>query len=314
MGKTIITGGAGFVGSNLARLIKSSILLDWRNPGYLFENETNQLVFDDCEFVHGDIRNSDDLEKCLEFGEIDSIIHLASIPGIKKCKKDPKLAKSVNIDGTENVLDFARKNDVKDVIFASSAGVYGEIVEHPITEDHPKDPLNLYSETKRKGEKLCREYAEKYDLDTTVMRMSNLYGPGFQTKPNLTVIPLFVLKALQNQPLTIYGDGEQTRDFVHVEDVAQGYRKTFENQSSGFGVYNLGSGVTTSMNQLADIIVDLVEKLYDRQTETKHVEPPEWRDEAREKFDYSIKNIEDDLGYEPEFDLEKGIRELFKSF
>ncbi len=310
MSRTLITGGAGFVGHNLARLIKPSVLLDWRNPGYLFD-DGGELIFDDCEFVHGDIRDDGDLEECLNSGEVESIIHLAAIPGIKKCEEDPDLAESVNVDGTENVLEFARENDIEDVIFASSAGVYGEIVEHPITEEHPKDPLNLYSETKREGEKLCRDYSEEYGLNATAMRMSNLYGPGFQVKPNLTVIPLFVLKGLQNQPLTIYGDGEQTRDFVHVGDVAQGYRRAFEGSGSGFEVYNLGSGLTTSMNELADVIVELMEDLYDRDVEVEHVEPPEWRDEAEEEFDYSIEKIEGGLGYEPEFDLRNGIKQIF---
>ncbi len=311
MSRTLITGGAGFVGSNLARLIKPSVLLDWRDPSYLFED--GGLIFDDCEFVHGDIRDGKDLERCLDFGEVGSIIHLAAIPGIKKCEEEPELAREVNVGGTEEVLDFARENGVEDIIFASSAGVYGEIVEHPITEEHPIDPLNLYSETKREGEELCREYAEDHGLNCTVMRMSNLYGPGFQVKPNLTVIPLFVLKALQNQPLTIYGDGEQTRDFVHVEDVAQAYEKAFEGSDSGFEVYNLGSGVTTSVNELADVIVELMEGLYGRGVEVEHVEPPEWRDEAEETFDYSIGRIKEELGYEPQTPLEKGLEEIIRA-
>lgn len=313
MSKTLITGGAGFVGNNLAQLIKPSIIIDWRNPGYLFDNN-GELIFNECEFVYGDVRNDDDLEKCLHKGDVDSIIHLAAVPGIKKCEEDPKLARSVNVKGAENVLEFARKNDIEDFIFASSAGVYGEIVEHPITEEHPIDPLNLYSRTKVEGEKLCREYSEKYGINTTVMRMSNLYGPGFQTKPHLTVIPLFVLKALQNQPLTIYGDGEQTRDFVHVEDVAQAYRKAFDNLSSGFEFFNLGSGVKTSINELSEVIVSLMDELYDREVEVRHVEPPEWRDEAEEEFDYSIEKIVEKLGYEPDFSLKNGIEDIIRSF
>ncbi len=310
MSKTLITGGAGFVGNNLARLIKPSVLLDWRDPGYLFDN--GELIFEDCEFVHGDIREKEDLEKCLDRGSVDSIIHLAAIPGIEKCENEPGLAESVNVDGTEEVLEFARRNDVSDVIFASSAGVYGEIGEHPITEDHPKDPLNLYSETKWEGERLCREYSEEYGFDATVMRMSNLYGPGFQAKPNLTVVPIFVLQALLNRPLTIYGDGEQTRDLVHVEDVAQAYRRAFESSGSGFEVYNLGSGVTTSMNELSEVVADLMEELYGRGTEIDYVELPEGRDEAEERFDYSIEKIKKELGYEPGFDLRKGIEEIIR--
>lgn len=309
MNKTLITGGAGFVGNNLARLIKPSVLMDWRDPGYLFDGDGN-LVFDDCDFVHGDIRNMDDLERCAEKGDIDSVVHLAAIPGIKKCEDEPELAEEVNVGGTENVLEFARKKDVDNVIFASSAGVYGEIVEHPITEDHPKDPLNSYSEMKRRGEELCRKYSEEYGLSTTVMRMSNLYGPNFQVKPNLTVVPIFVLQAQLNKPLKIYGDGEQTRDFVHVEDVAQAYKRVFDSSDSGFEVYNLGSGVTTSINGLADIVVELMDELYGRKVEVEHVDIPDWRDEARERFDYSIDKIKKKLNYEPEFLLKEGIRDI----
>jgi len=90
------------------------------------------------------------------------------------------LAEEVNVQGTKNVLEFARKNDVSKVIFASSAGVYGEVKEKPITEDHPIDPLNFYSKTKVEGEKVCKEYSENYEINSLVMRMSNLYGPGFK--------------------------------------------------------------------------------------------------------------------------------------
>ncbi len=306
----LITGGAGFVGSNLARLVDRSVLLDWRRPDYLFEG--SELVFDGSEFFHGDIRDMDDFEP-LSDKDIDSIFHLAAIPGIKKCEEEPELAREVNIDGTENVLEFARENDVENVIFASSAGVYGEIEEHPIKEGHPIDPLNLYSETKVEGEKLCKKYSEDYGLDTTVMRMSNLYGPGFQVKPNLTVIPLFILKALQNQPLTVYGDGEQTRDFVHVKDVAQAYTRAFENEGSSFEIYNLGSGITASINELAKTVSKVMNELYQREVEITHTEMPEWRDEAKEKFDYSIQKIKKELNYKPEFSLEEGIREIFRN-
>lgn len=315
MSKTLLTGGAGFVGSNLAELIESSILLDWRNPGYLFEEDPSctDIVFDDCEFVHGDIRKNEDLEKCSDFGEIGSIIHLAAIPGIKKCEENPELAESVNVDGIENILEFTRKHDIPKIVFASSAGVYGEIEEHPITENHPVGPLNLYSRTKADGEKVLKEYSKKYGIEVTVMRMSNLYGPNFQVKPNLTVIPIFILNSILNKPLTIYGDGEQTRDFVHVKDVAQAFRKALESSSKSFRVYNLGSGETTSINKLAETIRKLMKNLYDREVEMNHVEMPEWREEAKEKFDYSIQKIREELDYEPEFSIEQGLRELLEN-
>lgn len=309
MEKTLITGGAGFVGNNLARLIKPSILLDWRKPGYLFDRE-GELIFDDCEFIYGDVRDTDDLEKCAEESDVGSVIHLAAIPGVKRVEGEPKLAEEINVGGTENVLDFARENDVSNLIFASSAGVYGEIKEHPITEKHPREPLNLYSKMKLKGEKLCREYSEKYGLSVEVMRMSNLYGPGFRVKPNLTVIPRFVLRALSNQALTVYGDGEQTRDFLHVKDVAQACRRGIELDGGTCEVFNLGSGNTTSINELADVIVELMEGLYERDTEVEHVEPPEWRDEARERFDYSVEKLVENLDYSPEYSLREGVEEI----
>lgn len=308
MSRTLITGGAGFVGSNLARIIEPSLLLDWRRPEYLFEG--GELIFDDAEFVKGDIRNGEDLEKCLEVSDVDSIVHLAAIPGVRKCEEEPELAESVNVDGTENLLEFARRHDISKIVFASSAGVYGEIREQPITEDHPKDPLNLYSETKRKGEKFCREYSESHGLGTTVLRMSNLYGPNFQAKPSLTVIPLFLLRALLNKPLTVYGDGEQTRDFVHVEDVAQGFRKVLESSSNSYRAFNLGSGETSSINELAETVNELVNRLYNRDVDVEHVEMPEWRNEAEEEFDYSIDKIKTEVGYEPAYPLKEGIREM----
>lgn len=262
--------------------------------------------------MKGDIRSDDDLDRCKEFGEIDSVVHLAAIPWIKRCEEEPELARSVNVEGTENVLEFARRNDVEEVVFSSSAGVYGEIVEHPITEEHPKDPLNLYSETKLEGEKLCERHGEEYGLGTTVMRMSNLYGPNYQVKPNPTVVPIFILQAMLNKPLTIYGDGEQTRDFVHVKDVTQGFKLAIENCGKNVRTYNLGSGQTTSINRLASVIKDIFEKLYDREVEIEHIEMPESRDEAKEEFDYSIEKIKRKLGYEPEYRLNEGIGNILR--
>lgn len=197
MSEILITGGAGFVGGNLAGFIEPSVLMDWRNPGFLFED--GEPIFEGSEFIKGDIRKTEDFEPVSD-REIDSIIHLAAVPGIKRCEEEPEMAEEVNVGGTENVLEFARKNDIEKVIFASSAGVYGEIVEQPITENHPKDPLNLYSETKLRGEELFREYGENYGLSPTIMRMSNLYGPNFQVKPNLTVVPRLSCRPSSTSP------------------------------------------------------------------------------------------------------------------
>lgn len=314
MSTTLITGGAGFVGSHLVKRIKPSILFDWRKPGYLFKSSgrSMELIYEDCEFVRGDVRKPEDLEKCLKLGEIDTVIHLAAIPGVKRCNENPELAKEVNINGTKNVLEFIRKNDIPRVIFASAAAVYGEIRERPITEEHPINPLNLYAETKVEGEKLCKKYSEEYGLGFTIMRMSNLYGPGFQVKPNLSVVPRFVLRALLNQPLIIYGDGEQTRDFVYVEDIAWAYELALDTREAENQVFNVGSGRMTSINELAEVIRKTMRELYHREVQIERVEPPSWRREARGKFDYSIEKARKLLNYEPRYLLTEGIESMLK--
>jgi UDP-glucose 4-epimerase len=314
MGKVLITGGAGFVGSHLAKRIKPSVLFDWRNPGYLFKRagEKSRLIYENCKFVHGDVRKPRDLEKCLKFGRIDVIIHLAAIPGVKLCNENPRLAREVNVGGTRNVLEFARRNDILRVLFASAAAVYGEIKRRPITEDHPINPLNLYAETKVKGEELCRGYSEKYGIKYTIMRMSNVYGPGFQVKPNLSVVPRFVLRAFSNQPLTIYGDGEQTRDFVHVEDVAQAQELALEMHEAENQIFNIGSGEATSVNELAKVIRKAMRELYDREVKVERIEVPEWRREARGKFAYSIEKAKELLDYKPRRSLKDSILEMLR--
>lgn len=309
MGKVLITGGAGFVGSHLAKSIKPSVLFDWRNPGYLFKQagKKPRLIYENCKFVHGDVRKPHDLEKCPKFGKIDAIIHLAAIPGVKLCSENPRLAREVNVGGTKNMLEFARRNDISKVLFASAAAVYGEIKRRPITEDHPINPLNLYAETKVKGEELCREYSEKYGIKYTIMRMSNVYGPGFQVKPNLSVVPLFVLKALSNQDLTIYDNGEQTRDFVHVGDVVRAYELALGVREAENQVFNIGSGKATSVNELAEIIRSAMKELYDREVKVEHVESPGWRKEAKGKFDYSIERAGGLFHYKPQYSLGDGI-------
>jgi UDP-glucose 4-epimerase len=163
-----------------------------------------------------------------------------------------------------------------------------------------------------KGEELCRGYSEKYGIKYTIMRMSNVYGPGFQVKPNLSVVPLFVLRALSNQDLMIYGNGKQTRDFVHVKDIVQVYERTLDTPKAADQVFNLGSGNATSINELARTIAKAMGDLYGRKVNIKHIPLPEWRKEAKGKFDYSIQKAQKFLDYKPWYSLKSGIIEILQ--
>lgn len=151
------------------------------------------------------------------------MVHLAAVSGLENCRRNPDGAVLTNVLGTRNVLEAARKFDIQRVVFTSSAAVYGMPVTTPVGEDHPLRPMNLYGVTKLAGESLMRAYYDVYGLETVVLRLRNVYGVGVFTRWR-TVVPRFVRQAMEGKPLTVYGDGWQTRDFVHVLDVVEAIR------------------------------------------------------------------------------------------
>ena len=295
----LVTGGAGFIGSHLVKeLVKSGFsvrVLDNLSNGSL---ENIRDVLGSIEFIKGDIRDKNVVEGALK--GVDAVVHLAALIDVAESVEKPELYLDVNVNGTFNVTRASRK--VSAFIFASTCAVYGEPVRIPIGEDHPLNPKSPYAATKIAGEAFVQAYGNLYGYRPVILRLFNVYGPR-QSKAYAGVITEFVKRATLGEPPIIFGDGEQTRDFVHVRDVAKAIIKALESDNVS-GIYNIGSGVAITINDLAHLILKLAGK--------ENVEPIHGPPRPGD-IKYSQANINRakmELGYNPSVSLEEGIKEI----
>jgi len=260
----------------------------------------------------GDICDISQLSKVFEKMRIDMIVHAAAIPGLERCRKDPEKAILTNILGTYNVLEVARASNVSKVIFTSSAAVYGVPEVTPIPEDHPLNPRNLYGATKHSGEVLMRLYNRTYGLNTLILRFGNVYGVGVYTYWE-TVIPRFVKQALTDNPLTIFGDGEQSRDFIHVRDIVKAIKLALRAEADlAYGeVFNVGIGRPTKINDLAKLVSSIVKEETGKEVRTVHL-PPRKGEPYIPNFSLQTTKITEKLGFKADWTLEDGIKQLIK--
>jgi len=247
--KILVTGGAGFIGSNLARqLLKDGhqvTILDNLSSGY-------KCNLDNCpavDFVHGDIREEKTVQRVTEGRNV--VFHLAASVGNKRSIDDPHTDSEINVLGTLRVLEAARKARVRKVVMSSSAGIFGELKTLPIREDHPTEPDSPYGASKLCAEKMGLAWAKLYGMEVVCLRYFNVYGPRQRFDAYGNVIPIFVFQMLRGEPVTIFGDGEQTRDFVNVRDVVQANIRAAMTPGVS-GAFNIGSGTRISINALVD--------------------------------------------------------------
>jgi UDP-glucose 4-epimerase len=308
--KVLVIGGAGFIGSHVV----SSLLNEDIQSVIVFDNlgRGDLAYLDDslkdkrCTFYHngGDIRDIDILNDAMQ--GVDYVIHLAAM-WLLHCKDFPRTAFHVNIEGTFNVLEACVKNDVKRLVYSSSASVYGDAAEVPMNENHPFNNKNFYGATKIAGEAMCRAFYDRYGLDYVGLRYMNVYGPHQdQTAAYTGVIPIMLNKIEANEAPTINGDGSQAYDFIDVRDVARCNVLALKSTSTD-EFYNVGTGVQTTIAELCDKILEL------RQSDLKVSYNPYSADDARRMVQNRIgcpKKAKKDLGFEYEIDLEKGLKDL----
>ena len=254
MSKALVTGGAGFIGSNVVRLLSESgydvVVLDNLLSGY----RKNLKPFPRIRFIEADVRDQSALKRALDGTEL--IFHLAASVGNLRSIEQPVEDSDINVIGTIRLLEAARSAAVKKIVCSSSAAIFGELRHLPIDEDHPTEPDSPYGVSKLAEEKMCLAYSRLYELDTVCLRYFNVYGVNQRYDAYGNVIPIFTRRLLQGEPLVIYGDGEQTRDFVNVEDVARANLLAAQAQGVS-GVFNIASGVTTTINKLVEILRDV---------------------------------------------------------
>ncbi|UCG54606.1 MAG: SDR family oxidoreductase [Dehalococcoidia bacterium] len=307
MKKAVVTGGAGFIGSNLAdELINRGykvIIIDDLSTGRL-SNIESTLESKNAEFIRGSITNFPLLRKI--FSGADYVFHQAALPSVPRSIKDPKTCNNINITGTLNVLVAARDSDIKKVIYASSSAVYGDTPTLPKTEDMILNPLSPYAVTKLTGEYYCSVFSKIYNLKTVCLRYFNVYGPRQDpNSPYAAVIPLFLEKVFTSNSPVIFGDGEQSRDFTFVKDVAQANILMAESEASG--IFNLGSSQKVTINHLVGLITDIA---------GDNAIKPIYRDPRPGDIVHSLADISKarDIGYYPHYSLEEGLKETANSF
>ena len=300
--KIVITGGAGFIGSNLAR----SLFLD--NEVVVIDNlligryENISDIADHIRFVRSDINDLDILKK--EFECADYILHQAALASVPGSVDDPISANRNNVDGTLRVLIAARDCEAKRVIFASSSAIYGDASEMPLRETTPPKPLSPYAVTKLAGEHYCRVFHEVYGLETVSLRYFNVFGPGQNPSSDYAaVIPKFIKAAEAGERPTIYGDGEQTRDFVFVQDVVRANILACMAPQAAGKAFNIAAGKGISLNRLLDSLSIIFARRI----------IPIYADPRPGDIKHSLANIslaKDILGYETKVDIVEGLRAI----
>lgn len=296
--KILVTGGAGFIGSNLVEeLINQGCevkIIDNLSTG------KKENLHPKAEFVLADITKLEDIKP--HFQGVEGVCHVAALPRVPLSIEKPQETNAANIDGTLNVLIAARDAGVKKFVYSASSSAYGEQTNLPLREDMPADPIHPYGLQKYVGELYAKQFADLYNLPTVSLRYFNVYGPRMAEEgAYVTVISIFKRQTLAGEPLTIVGDGGQTRDFTHVSDVVRANIMALESDKVGKGeVINIGGGHNYSVSQIADMFGG----------ERKHLPP---RPEARHTL-ADITRAKQLLGWEPQVKFVDGVKELFKDW
>ncbi|OGN04945.1 MAG: hypothetical protein A2746_01150 [Candidatus Yanofskybacteria bacterium RIFCSPHIGHO2_01_FULL_44_22] len=294
--KIVVTGGAGFIGSHLVdALVERGFkvhVIDNLSGGKK-ENVNKKAV------LHiADIRNLKEIKPIIRGA--DYVFHLAALPRVQYSIENPEETHDVNVSGTLNVLLAAKDGGVKRVIYSASSSAYGDQKRMPLLENMPAAPKSPYGLQKYIGELYCRLFSEVYGLPTVSLRYFNVYGPRFNPEgPYALVIGKFILQRKLGQPLTITGDGKQTRDFTHVSDVVLANLLAMESKKVGHGeVMNIGAGSNTTINKLAKLIGG----------QSKHIafrlEPKNTL--AGTSLAFKL------LGWKPQIKTENGIKQLLR--
>ena len=298
----LITGGAGFIGSNIAEELAKEhkvVIIDDLSTG-MAENVENL----DVKLVRGSITDPDLLKE--NFRGVDYVFHQAALPSVQRSVEDPVRANEVNICGTLNVLVAARDAGVAKVMYASSASAYGNMPELPKREDMMPDPKSPYAVAKLTGEYYCRVFNEIYGLKTVALRYFNVYGPRQDPASDYAaVIPNFVNRIMAGKAPIIYGDGEQTRDFTFVRDVVQANVRAMESDATG--VFNVAAGTRISVNDLAGMIIGIM----GNRVECVYEEPR--AGDVRDSLG-DISKAHAGFGYVPRYGMEDGLRETIRWF
>jgi UDP-glucose 4-epimerase len=294
--RVLVTGGAGFVGSHLADALVADNdvrVLDDLSTG------RRENVPEGAELIEGDVRDPDALEAAT--AGVDLVFHEAAVVSVARSTERPVETDLTNVDATLRLLERARETGAR-VVFASSAAVYGPPASVPVDEAHPTRPTSPYGVSKLAADLYVRLYASLYGVPTVALRYFNVYGPGQPGGDYSGVISTFREQALAGEPITVHGDGEQTRDFVHVDDVVRANLRAATTPAVG-AAYNVGTGETVTIRELAEWVRDLAGS----DSRITHVEPRDG-DIRHSRADTTAAS--EDLGFAARIPLDEGLATL----
>jgi UDP-glucose 4-epimerase len=301
MAKVLVTGGAGFIGSNLVRALRERgddvRVLDNFSTGF----RANLDGLDGVEVVEGELRSYERVHNAVRGVEL--VYHLGALGSVPRSVQDPLTSNAVNVEGTLNVLLAARDEGIRRVVFASSTSVYGTEPPLPTREDERLDPISPYGVAKLAAERYCAAFSRVYEaFETVVLRYFNVYGPRQSPSSQYAaVIPLFIAAIAGGEPVTIYGDGEQSRDFTYVEDAVAATLAAGEADGASGHAFNVAGGRPARVNDVADTISRLLDKPVERKLAPRR--PGDIRDSYAD-----ITAAREVLGYVPQIQLEEGLR------
>jgi UDP-glucose 4-epimerase len=300
MAKTLVTGGAGFIGSNLVRALLERgddvRVLDNFSTG----NRAN-LAGLDVEIVEGELRSYERVHNAVRGREI--VFHLGALGSVPRSVQDPLTSSAVNVEGTLNVLLAARDEGVRRVVFSSSSSVYGPKRDLPVQESAPPDPISPYGVAKLAAERYCVSFSRVYEsFESVVLRYFNVFGPRQSPfSQYAAMVPLFITAIAAGEPVTIFGDGEQSRDFTYVANVVDATLRAAQADGASGQIFNVAAGSPASVNTVAETIGRILGKPVERT-----FEPPRPGD-IRDSW-ANVSAAESTLGYTPSVDLELGLR------
>ncbi|MDP6201509.1 MAG: SDR family NAD(P)-dependent oxidoreductase [Candidatus Marinimicrobia bacterium] len=308
----LVTGGSGFIGSQLVdRLLNdgNSVvcldnLNDFYNPRIKDLNRSTHYDFDRYSFVKGDIRDPDQINKIFKENDIEVVIHLAAMAGVRPSLKDPKLYTDVNINGTQNLLETMNDFDVQKFLFASSSSVYGNNKKTPFSEDDIVDyQISPYGATKKMGEIMCYTYHHLSGIPTTGLRFFTVYGP--RQRPEMA-IHKFTRLMKNNKPIPFFGDGSTARDYTFIDDIINGILASM-NKVDTYAIYNLGNSEPVKLDELVHVIGEQSgrEPILDRQPLPEGDVMQTYADVSR---------AQSRLDYIPKVSIDDGIRKFIDWF
>lgn len=301
MSTYLVTGGAGFIGSHITEALVRDRhdvrVLDNLSTG---KRENIEAFAKDIVWIEADLRDADAVDNAVNGA--DYVIHQAALASVPRSIDDPATTNLVNVQGTINVLEAARRHDVKKVVYASSSSAYGDSETLPKVEDMAPNPKSPYAVSKLTGEWYCRTYSVIYGLPTVSLRYFNVFGPRQDpTSQYAAVVPIFITALLDGRAPTIHGDGEQSRDFTFIDNVVAANLAACASSHPGGEVYNVACGDRFTLNDLYGRLKGIVGVDIDPK-----YGPPRQGDVRHSQA--SIRAIEEDLGYAVQVDFDQGLK------